>query len=90
MEDFYKQIILFLVAVFTGGGLTHVIKESTCSSWIGGYRLRFRIKEVDTGEDLDGDGKNDMEQKFELGVTKMSKVPEAPEATEAPPYDAKL
>ena len=75
MDDFYKQLILLFIAVMTGGGVTHLVKESSCQSWIGGYRVRFRMKSVDTGQDLDGDGKNDVEQKFELGLTKLERPP---------------
>tara|TARA_B110000196_G_C20927923_1_gene558542 strand:+ start:369 stop:602 length:234 start_codon:yes stop_codon:yes gene_type:complete len=73
MEEFYKQMLMLAFALFTGGGLTHIIRESSCQGWIAGYRLRFQVKEVDTGEDLDGDGKNDVERKFELGVTKLDR-----------------
>lgn len=82
MDDFYKQLILLFIAVMTGGGVTHLIKESSCQSWIGGYRIRFGMKSVDTGQDLDGDGKNDVEQKFELGVTKLGRPP--------PGYEVKI
>lgn len=70
MEEFTKQCILFLLALITGGGLTHLVKESDCNTKAGDYRLRFSVKEVDTGVDLDGDGKNDIEQQIQLGIVK--------------------
>lgn len=71
----WQQLLVFLGALLSGGGLTHFVKESHCVA--GEYRIRYSLRPVDTGEDLDGDGKNDIEQRMELGIVKMNRKPAA-------------